>query len=126
MTKRYRTTITNASVVATSPNALIQLGDVAPILNAFYDLDDDDAIDQNTPFVWWQRSKANTMASPMPEPVHGLTTIQTEQWQLAEILHWFGSWKGLDVPFSTAAGDRTDGRGRVISNLWRLHWGTES
>lgn len=107
-------------VEALSPNTLIPLSKFAEVLNDFFDLEDEDLVEPKTPYVWWHRSQANTMAHPMPHPEPLPETVAApSHWRLALVLHWFGSWRDLEIPFGVPAGDRVDGRGRVYLNPLR-------
>ena len=101
-------------------NELLATSQVADLLNEFFDLDGDNVIEQNTPHMWWYRSKQNRdIAHPMPEADVTVGRRKAPLWKQAKIVHWFGQWKDLDVPWCQEAGDRVDARGHGIPSEFR-------
>ncbi len=113
--------MTTTTHVNTDAATLVSLSRLADVLNEFFNLDVDDLIQYDTPFVWWDRSKRNHGISlPMPEPVTYASAAQRSPlWHQDQILHWYGSWREVEVPESREAGDRTDSRGRFRPSAYR-------
>lgn len=96
--------------VHSDPDTLISLGEFASILNAYFGLEGDDAVDYENPFSWWRRSTLNIdIALPMPEPTARHGKRRSPLFHQADVLHWYGEWKNLDVPMGREAGDMPRG-----------------
>ena len=100
--------------VSSDPKTLIGLSRLPDLVTEFFDLDLEDRPSYDAPFVWWQRSKANEhIAVPMPEPVtFAAANGRGPLWHQEQLIHWFGMWRGLDVPVCIEAGDKLSARGR--------------
>lgn len=102
------------SAVYSDPDTLIQLGEFADILNIYFQLEDGSRVGPNTAFMWWQRTEKGTkIALPLPTPVMRIGKTQSPAWKQADILHWFGDYKNLDVPLGREAGDTVKGKRMV-------------
>lgn len=102
------------------PRRFVSIAEIADLLNAFFK--PDPPVGQATPYIWWHRSKANLDISlPMPRPsmVLGRTGAERPYWFQEALLHWYGAWRGIEVPVSLAAGDRHDTNGRLFMSEYR-------
>ena len=100
------------------PDILLPLSDVADMLNTFFELEGEERIGSATPYAWWDRSKKNQdIALPMPDPT--LAVPGKPLWAQQVLLHWFGSWRGYEVPLGIPAGDRVDSSGRRLYSKYR-------
>ena len=100
---------------------LLMLGDIAGVVNEYFKLEDD-AVNDATPYIWWDRSKKNIDISlPMPNPTLtvGFGRSSKSFWSQEVVLHWYGAWRGLKVPVGVPAGDRVNSRGRRIYSKYR-------
>ena len=105
--------------VSDTSDTLVTLAQISPLLNEFFDLSDDTTIKYSTPYVWWDRSKRNDdIALPMPKPV--MQVGRSNAWRQDQILHWYGEWMDLDVPFCRAAGDKVNSRGHELKSQYRV------
>lgn len=105
-----------------APDTLLMLGQIAGAINEYFKLPKKQRINELTPYIWWDRSKRNRDISlPMPHPalVVGEGRSGRSFWTQEAILHWYGAWKGIEVPRGIAAGDRVDGRGREYPSEYR-------
>ena len=108
------------TVVSTNPDELITSSQVADLLNEFFDLGDEDRIAQNLPSMWWYRSRNNKdISHPMPKADMMVGRRKVPLWKQAKILHWFGEWQEMEVPWCREAGDRSDMRGRDYPSEFR-------
>lgn len=119
----------DTDIISIDPSTIVSLARVSAVVNEFFHLDPDDAVNYDTPFVWWDRSKRNNgIALPMPEPVTYLGAGRTSftsvgrapLWYQEQIIQWFGAWRELDVPECAQAGDRISSRGYVIPSPYRV------
>ena len=93
------------------PETLISLGELADILNGYFGLKGTDRVDYENPFSWWRRSSLNRdIALPMPEPALRHGKRRSPLFHQADIIHWYGDWKNLEVPMGHEAGDTRKGR----------------
>ncbi len=113
--------MTTTTHVNTDAATLVSLSRLADVLNEFFDLDVDDEVQYDTPFVWWDRSKRNHGISlPMPEPMtYAAAAQRSPLWPQDQILHWYGDWRNVDVPECVEAGDKTDKTGRFRPSAYR-------
>ena len=99
------------------PEALISLGEVAAILNAYFGLKGDDKVDYENPFSWWKRSLNNHhIALPMPEPVIRHGKRKSPLFRQADIFFWYGEWRNVEVPMGRGAGDTPRGSRMVAGS----------
>ena len=105
--------------VSCNPNTIIVLSRFKPLLTEFFHLDDD-AIHPHAPFMWWDRSKRGVgIGVPLPPPIafsdgKGRGPLFTQE----QVIHWYGMWKGLNVPTYVGVGDRVSDDGAITpSNL---------
>ena len=100
------------------PSRLLALSEVADLVNEVFDLPLEERIAEPTPYAWWDRSKKNQDISlPMPEPT--LVAGGRALWTQEVLLHWFGAWRGHEVPVGLPAGDRVDSRGHRVFSRYR-------
>ena len=108
------------TVVSVNPDELVTSSQVADLLNEFFDLDDEDRIERNTPSMWWYRSRMNKdISHPMPDADMTVGRNKVPLWGQAKILHWYAAWQELEVPWCREAGDRVDMRGREFPSGYR-------
>ncbi len=101
------------------PEALISLGEIASILNAYFGLTGDEAVRYENPFSWWGRSLNNReIALPMPQSVMRHGKRKSPLFRQIDIFFWFGEWKNLEVPMGREAGDTPRGK-RIIAGARR-------
>ena len=88
-----------SAVVSSDPETFVSLARVAFLVNEFFDLEADDRVAYDNPFVWWDRSKRNLgIAHPMPQPI-GFASANKDGdgrgplWYQDQIIHWFGQWR---------------------------------
>jgi len=103
----------------TDPETLVSLGELSDIINSYFGLEDGDRVDYENPFSWWRRSTLNHhIALPMPEPVIRVGKRRSPLFHQADVLHWYGDWKNLEVPMGREAGDTVRGK-RFVAGVRR-------
>ena len=108
------------TTISTNPDELIASSQVADLLNEFFTLDGEDRISQNTPSMWWYRSRNNKdIAYPMPLADATVGRRKAPLWKQAKIVHWYGTWQDLEVPWGREVGDRIDMKGREYPSEFR-------
>ncbi len=108
------------TVVSYDPDELVSTSQIADLLNEFFNLDDDNIIEQNTPHMWWYRSRNNKdIAYPMPLADATVGRRKAPLWKQAKIVHWYGTWQDLEVPWGREVGDRIDMKGREYPSEFR-------
>ncbi len=108
------------TAISPNPDNLITTSQIADLVNEFFDLADDDCISQNTPHMWWYRSRNNMdIGFPMPAADATIGRNHAPLWKQANIVHWFAAWRDLTVPVCQEAGDRVDMRGREYPSQYR-------
>lgn len=111
--------------VSDDPRRFVSLSEMAGLFNEFFNLDDGDhgnRISEPTPYIWWHRSKSNVDISlPMPRPsmVLGRSGAERPFWFQEVLLHWYGAWRGIEVPVCGPAGDKVNLKGRRILSEYR-------
>jgi len=106
--------------VLREPDGFVMLSEISGVVNEWFSLADGAAVSPDTPFIWWHRSKENQDISlPMPEPVLTLGKQGRPAWTQEGILHWYGAWRGIEVPRGRPAGDKVDMRGRDTPSEYR-------
>ena len=110
-----------SDIISDDPRAIISLSRVALIVNEFFNLDTDDEVKYDTPFVWWNRSKHNFGISlPMPKPISFVGVgVNGPLWHQEQIIHWFAQWRDLEVPECRQAGDSISSRGHFVPSTHR-------
>ena len=110
-------------MLSPDPKTFLMLSQISGAINEWFDLPDDEAISEATPYIWWDRSKKNRDISlPMPKPalvLGGEGRGTKNLWTQDSILHWYGAWRGIEVPRGRPAGDRVDMRGRDTPSEYR-------
>ena len=106
--------------VSNDPDELVSTSQVADLLNEFFDLDDDSLISQDTPHMWWYRSKQNKdISHPMPAANLTVGRRSVPLWKQANIIHWYATWQEIEVPWGAEVGDRIDMKGREYPSEFR-------
>ena len=110
-----------SATISDDPRTIVALARVAEVVNEFFHLDPDDVVAYDTPFVWWDRSKRNHgISHPMPTPFgYASANGRAPLFFQEQIVHWFGDWRGLEVPECRQAGDGHDSRGRFKPSVYR-------
>ena len=105
--------------ISNDAKRMVTLGEIGDLLTEFFD---GEFVSQPTPYIWWHRSKVNTDISlPMPQPnmMLGRAGAERPLWTQEALLHWYGAWRGIDVPRGRPAGDRVDTRGHEVPSEYR-------